>query len=192
MIDPAESMYESVTLNDVYLAKVYFPILVECVAKRSDVTYRRLVEQAKQLHPQSNHVKGAIPVSTGRKLEVIFIFTKQRKLPDITCLVINQATGTVGARCVTDPKIEREKVMNFDWSAVFADFDAFINDAMSQAGAREERLAAAANLMYAYYNQHRASLPKNITNQRDFVLKLLMDGVDPETAFSRAVTSAKA
>lgn len=75
------------------LASAYSPILVELVRHKHRLTYSELVEKAKEKYPDKPVVQNAIAVSTGRKLDVVRIFTSERELLDLTSLIINKGSG---------------------------------------------------------------------------------------------------
>lgn len=54
-----------------------------------------------------------------------------------------------------------------------------------KAAARRERQAAL-NLMWDYYSTHRTALPANISEQREVVIQLLLEGATPADAFAKA------
>lgn len=193
MIDPTESFYKNITLNDVQLASAYYPILIDLAKHKHCLTYGELVERAKQAYPLMPAVQSAIAVSTGRKLDVVRIFTAERDLPDLTCLIINKDAGECGAGFTNyfDPVTTREKVFAFDWSTVSASFDVFIKHSECAITPRKRiERKTAINLMWDHYSAHRTLLPSNISEQRELIIKLLMDGLTPTEAFAQASSCA--
>lgn len=93
MQDPSKSLSVNITLNDVQLARAYYPILIDLAKHKHCLTYGELVNKAKEMYPDLEYVKNAIAVSTGRKLDVVRLFTVEENLPDITSLIINQDKG---------------------------------------------------------------------------------------------------
>ncbi len=75
--------YPRVTANAVRLAAAYFPILMDCAKEGRTVTYGELIAEARARRPDDEDVSNAIPVSTGRKLDVIASFCRDRGLPDL-------------------------------------------------------------------------------------------------------------
>lgn len=51
--------------------------------------------------------------------------------------------------------------------------------------------AAAAVQMYEYFKQNRATLPANISCQREFILKALNNGEEISEVFAQAVKNAE-
>jgi hypothetical protein len=123
-----DGFYKNITLNDVQLASAYFPILIELAKHKHCLTYSELVAKAKAIYPNRPAVQGAIAVSAGRKLDVVRLFTSERGLPDLTCLVVNKNDGECGSGFTDhfDPVAARVRVFAFDWSSVSTDFDGYI------------------------------------------------------------------
>ncbi|XAZ48667.1 hypothetical protein AAHB44_19630 [Pseudomonas simiae] len=90
-----QGLYENITLIDVQLASVYYPILVDLAKHKHCLTYSELVDRAQCENPDHPVVQNAIPVSTGRRLDVVRLFTNERGLPDLTSLVISKSSGGV-------------------------------------------------------------------------------------------------
>ena len=187
-----ESLYKNITLTDVQLASAYYPILVDLARHKHCLTYSELVQRAKEAHPDKQVVQSAIAVSTGRRLDVVRLFTAERDLPDLTCLVINKGSGECGIGFTRhfDPKATRQRVFAFDWSAVSTDFDGFVKDAEAGVKPRKKvKEAQALTMMSDYFRQHRASLPAAIRDQRELIVEMLMEGFSPEEAFIQAASN---
>lgn len=192
MTDPTESLYKNITLNDVQLASIYYPILVDLAKHKHCLTYSELVAKAKELHPTNQVAQRAIAVSAGRKLDVVRIFTAERELPDLTCLVINKGSGECGTGFTQyfDPVASREKVFAFDWSAVSTDFDGYIKHTETVITPRKRRKESEARaLMSEYYQQHKDSLPSSVRERREAIIELLVEGFSQEEAFAQALNA---
>lgn len=192
MIDSTESLYKNITLNDVQLASIYYPMLVDLAMHKHCLTYSELVAKAKGLHPNNQVVQRAIAVSTGRKLDVVRIFTAERELPDLTCLIINKGSGECGSGFTQyfDPVASREKVFAFDWSAVLTDFDGYIKHTETVITPRKRRKEAdALKLMAAYYQEHKDALSPSVREKREAIIELLVEGFSEEEAFSQALNA---
>jgi hypothetical protein len=139
MAPVSEGFYANVTLIDVQLASAYYPILVELAKHKHCLTYGELVDRAKKEYPANAVVQSAIAVSTGRRLDVVRMFTSERNLPDLSSLVINKGNRRVrvGFTRNFDPVATRESVFAFDWSTVTTDFDGFVRNTET-ASSREE------------------------------------------------------
>ena len=194
MSDPVRTIYGEVTLIDVRLASAFYPILVELAKHKHCLTYGELIERAKELHPDKADVQNAIPVGIGRRLEVVKYFTEQHCYPDLTSLIIGKGSGEVGEGFRGDPNRVREEVYAFDWNNAATDFDGFVVRTTKQVndkGKPKPKKPEAESLMYAHYKLHGASLPSNIKTKRNLIVKLLMEGVTVEDAFSRAITTSQ-
>ena len=187
MGNSVECTYDRVTHNDIQLATVYYPILIDLAKHKHCLTYGELVDKAKKLHPDLAYVKNAIPVSTGRKLDVIRIYTKERDLPDLSSLIINKNTGEVGSGFPSDPDATREKVFALDWEQVSTEFEWFVREAEKKITPRKKRKEPEAReLMYAYYKEHKNTLPPTVTDLRELIIELLMEGFSAEEAYELA------
>ena len=193
-----ESLYSNITLNDIQLATVYYPILVDLARNNQTLSYGELVVRAKREHPDNPVVQNAIAVSVGRKLDVIRLFVGERELPDLTSLIVSKQTGECGSLFTSnfDPVTARQKVFAFDWSNVSDDFSGYIgregavakqNSKVKAATKTKPRVnrAEALALMSSYYKEHKESLPSNIPLKRDIIILLLMGGYSCEEAFSK-------
>ncbi len=181
----------NITLVDVHLASAYYPILVELARHKHCLTYSELVEQAKAKYPDRTVVQKAIPVSTGRRLDVVRLFTSERDLPDLTSLVISKGTGECGVGFTRsfDPVAVREQVFGFDWSEVTLDFDGFVKQTEKSIVPRKKiKEPQALELMAAYYQAHKETMPLTIRRQRELIVELIMEGFSAQDAFSQAAT----
>lgn len=189
MSNASDGFYKNVTLNDVQLASAYYPILVELARHKHCLTYSELVEKAKKKYPDKAVVQNAIAVSTGRKLDVVRIFTTERNLPDLTSLIINKGSGECGSGFTQhfDPKEARDKVFAYDWNAVSTDFDGYIKHTEKVITPRKRRQKKQAlQLMSEFYSKNKDSLPASLKTKRGLIVELLMEGFSPEEAFSQA------
>ncbi len=192
MVDPTESLYKNITLNDVQLASAYYPILIELAKHKQLFTYGELVAKAKEIYPERAEVRGAIAVSTGRKLDVVRIFTAERELPDLTCLVISKGSGEcgVGFTQYFDPIATRETVFRFDWSTVKTQFDGYIKHTQTVIAPRKKiKESKAREMMAAYYTQNKERLSPSVREKRELIIELLVEGFSEEEAFSQATSS---
>jgi hypothetical protein len=111
------------------VAAAIYPILVECARKSParTMTYGALANEAKLRLPNDEAVQKAIPVSLGRRLDVVRMFLDRESLPDLTVLVVNAGTGEVGSAFGANPDKVRAEVAAFDWSTVAEEFDLHIS-----------------------------------------------------------------
>ncbi len=194
MIDPTESLYANITLNDVQLAAAYYPILIDLAKHKHCLTYGELVTEAKEIYPDKEYVQNAIAVSTGRKLDVVRIFTSERDLPDLSSLIINKSLGECGSGFTDyfDPEKVRAEVFAFDWSNVRPEFDLYIKAAEQKATPRKKvKRPDATKLMAEYYKENKHQYPDSIKQYREEIIVMIMEGLTPEKAFDGCVFSAK-
>lgn len=118
------------TLLDIELAQLYFDLLVDLAKLQPGKTiqYGELLQSAKDHYPNNSFLKRAIVTSMGRRLDFLREFTTQKKLPDLSSLVVNKSTGDNGEgfKKSFDGEVVRKKVSDFDWSEVKLDFDSYI------------------------------------------------------------------
>ena len=189
MANSTESLYTNITLNDVQLASAYYPILIDLAKHKHCLTYSELVAKAKELYPTKAVVQRSIAVSTGRKLDVVRLFTSERELPDLTCLIISKGSGECGVGFTDhfDPVAAREKVFAFDWRTVSTDFDGYIKHTQTVITPRKRiKKPEALKIMAQFYSQNKETLPSSVRDEREFIVELLMEGFSAEEAFSQA------
>ncbi|AOZ08582.1 hypothetical protein [Cupriavidus malaysiensis] len=181
------------TKTDIALAEVYFPILVDCAIRRQTITYKNLVGQAQGRHPSLIEVQNAIPVSTGRRLDVVKYFCETLGLPDLAGLVVNGQTDEPGGRY--DKRhiaVEvQQEAFDFDWHSKSPEFATYIVAQRKLVTPLVKRKPEeAGKLRYAYYIAHKDELPANIADFRDAIDSLLVEGYEPEDAFEIARTGS--
>lgn len=179
-----------ITQTDLELAKAYFPILVDIAKSNQLISYSDLVSLAKKNYPQNDMVQSAIPVSTGRRLDVVRMFTQQSNCPDLTSLVISKGTGECGVGFLRsfNPEAVREKVQSFDWSKVKTDFDGFVEITHKKIKPRKRvKKEEAAKIMYGYYQSHLESMPKTIKDYREYIIESISEGIDVNEAFEECI-----
>ena len=185
-----EGLNQNITLNDVQLATVYYPILIDLAKHKHCLTYGELVERAKEENPKNKIVKNAIAVSTGRKLDVVRIFTKGRGLPDVTSLIINKSEGECGVGFTDhfNPEKARLEVYQKNWSEVTIDFDLYIDVATKNAiPIKRRKRDEALNVLSEHYMNNKNLYSSKIKDYREDILILLMEGFDVKESFGDIV-----
>ena len=177
-----------ITALDVEIASSFYPVLVELArAGRTGslTTYKELIERALQRDPHNMSLQSCIPLSVGRRLDVIRHFTDELGIPDLTCLVVNQDTGECGSGFTDhfDPEQARERVYEYDWSTVDAPFHLYAERSRAELKRRPVKRDLAINLIAAYYKEHKSSLPKTISSHRDALITRVMGGQSVGEAF---------
>lgn len=110
----------NITETDLAVASALYPVLVDCARQEParKLTYGALLEEAKARFPSNHAIQMAIPVSLGRRLDVVRLFLTEQKLPNLTSLIVNAGTGEVGSAFGANPEQVRAEVAAFDWSTV--------------------------------------------------------------------------
>lgn len=181
----------NITETDLAVASALYPVLVDCARQEPvrKLTYGALLEKAKARFPGNHAIQMAIPVSLGRRLDVVRLFLTEQKLPNLTSLIVNAGTGEVGSAFGVNPEQVRAEVAAFDWSTVSEEFDLHIEGLRKGIAVRSRPKRTrdeAKKLMSAYYMENRATLPKDIADQRELIIELLSEGLTPEEAFQSA------
>lgn len=191
----------NVTETDLAVAAAIYPVLVEC-ARQSPaerLTYGEFIKRAQSRFPAIDAIQKAIPVSLGRRLDVVRLFLVKKQLPDLTALVVNAGTGEVGSAFGADPERVRASVGAFDWSGVAEEFDLHVAGLRAVTSARRANqglnkpkidVATAKQLMHAYYRDNRASLPTNIVEKRQSIIDLIRSGIPVAIAFAEAASAS--
>ena len=188
MQDLNKGLYANITLNDVQLARAYYPILIDLAKHKHRLTYGELVNKAKEMYPDLVYVQNAIAVSAGRKLDVVRLFTAECDLPDITSLIINQNKGECGTGFTDhfDPVEKRAEVYAYDWSGVSSDFDLYNASAERQTIPKKRiKRAEAKKISFAYYKEHKGDYPSSIRDKREKIIAYLMEGYSVEESYEK-------
>jgi hypothetical protein len=190
-----------VTGTDAALAIAYYPLLVDLATRRRMITFKAFVEFAQSTYPDNPAVRNAIPVSTGRRLEFVRIFTVARGLPDLSAWV----TGQNGKNSSTfekdfDPVKERKESGEVDWSHHQAAWEAHAADLRKRAQRITRRsLFEAKSMMAVVAQEMRPRIEAAIPNPgklpyaqlvgpfRDTILQDLMSGLDAQDVFENVL-----
>lgn len=184
----------SVTETDLAVAAAIYPILVECAREKPTrtLTYGQLINEAKVRCPNEGAVHNAIPVSLGRRLDVVRMFLNEKSLPDLTVVVVNASTGEVGSAFGANPDVVRVEVSAFDWSSVSEQFTLHIAGLRKSAEARKRPKLTrdqAKAAMSSHYLEYSAAYPKEIIGRREEIIALICDGLPAEDAFLTVAAS---
>ena len=182
------SQYQNITRLDVLLAKQYAPILLKLAIDKKTTTYAGLIEAARQANPTEVCLFNAIPVSTGRRLDIIKIITAANGLPNLTALVVSSSTDRPGALGPQDPAV-LSQVMSFDWQQVELSFDEvtkFVGERDEKKQQHKRKIMKpeeARNIMAAFFKENKSVLPHDIKMYRDEIIGLIRNGMEAEQAF---------
>ena len=162
----------NVTETDLAIAAAIYPILVECARQQltGKLTYGELIKEAKCRFPNEDALQHAIPVSLGRRLDVVRMFLNEQCLPDLTVIVVNAATGEVGSAFGANPDFVRAEVAAFDWSSVSKQFTLYIDGLREEGEARKRtklNREQAKEVMARHYRENHAAYPKDIIGKRE-------------------------
>ena len=192
---------KQVTETDAALAIAYYPLLVDLARDRRTIAFKDFVDLAKATYPHNPAVQNAIPVSTGRRLEFVRIFTALQGLPDLSAWV----TGQNGKNSSTferdfDPVKERRESAEVDWSRYQEAWDAHAAVLRKKAQKlKPRRLAEASAMMAKIAHELRPRIEAAIPNPdklpygklvgpyRETILQDLMSGLDPQEVFENVL-----
>lgn len=186
-----------VTDADAALAIAYYPILVDLAKRRQTMSFGDFVDLAKATYPENPAVQNAIPVSTGRRLEFVRVFTVAQGLPDLSAWV----TSKSGKNSDTfqqdfDPEGERRRSAEVDWSAYEEAWEAHAAELRKRAQRIKKRSEAEARAMMgevamamrpqiekAIPNPENRPYVELVTPFRETIIQDLMSGLDAEDVF---------
>lgn len=190
-----------VTDDDAALAIAYYPLLVGLAGTRQTMAFKDFVDLAKATCPDNPAVQNAIPISTGRRLEFVRVFTALQGLPDLSAWV----TGKNGKNSATfqrdfDPEGERRRSAEVDWSAYEAAWEAHAAELRKRAQRIKKRSEAEARgMMGEVAREMRSRIEAAIPNPgklpyvelvkpfRETILLDLMSGLDPRDVFENVL-----
>lgn len=186
----------NLTQTDVKLADCYRPLLVELAQNEQEMTFSEFVEFAKQRYPKVEEVQSAIPVSTGRRLEALRLYTKSIGAPDLSSWIVSKSGGySEDYLADFNPQKEREASTLFDWSSDDAGWGLHVVEVSKATRKLKRRKDAEARQLMSDYmkdNQHKIPNPKKIPlseitkHYRDPVLEGLKEGKDVEEVIADA------
>jgi hypothetical protein len=192
---------KQVTDTDAALAIAYYPLLVGLATRLQMITFKEFLDLAKATYPDNPAVQNAIPVSTGRRLEFVRIFTALQGLPDPSAWV----TGRNGKNSSTfekdfDPVKERRESAEVDWPLHQAAGEAHAALLRKKAQHLKPRsLSEASAMMAKIAHEIRPRIEAAIPNPnkrpyaqlvgpyRETILQDLMSGLDPQDMFENVL-----
>lgn len=125
------------TPTDVHLARFYYDILLEHASTNPGqaIRYKEVLDRTKRAHPNDEIVQSAIPVSMGRRLEVIVQFLGEHQLPPLTCLAVNESLqpGSSYRPVNGSWQADMEAVSRHDWSRWRGQWDRHVETARKAA-----------------------------------------------------------
>lgn len=189
------------TQTDYVLAKAYYPLLINIVKNQQEVTFQQFVENAKSKYTEIKEVQNAIPVTTGRRLEYIRMFTIKEKLPDLSAWIVSKkGTNSEAYLAEFNPVLEREKTAKIDWNSYDEKWQQYLEKLNKETlilkkRTRKEALELMAKHAKLLEDKIKALVPNPkklkyfelIEPFREPILQDLMDGKDVEDCFNDAI-----
>ncbi len=175
------------TETDAHLARIYYDVLLDHahLSPGAPIRYKELLDRAKRAHPLDDTVQSAIPVSMGRRLDVIARFVRTHGLPPLTCLAVNdqQYPGAGYTAAHGSWEKDMEAVAVNDWSGWKGQWHEHIEAISRAAVPRKRRKEDAARLLMhqAYVD---GTVPKMDPGPREQLVALLMDGMGVDEAMA--------
>jgi hypothetical protein len=175
------------TPTDAHLARVYYDVLLDQARSNPGqaIRYKEVLDRAKRSHPQDEIVQSAIPVSMGRRLEVIVQFMREHQLPPLTCLAVNESRQPGASyRAVHGSwKADMAAVSTHDWSQWQGRWDTHVEAARKAAlPVKRRKEQEARNLVHEAYLDQR--VPKLTLDVKEQLVDLLRDGLSIEDAMA--------
>src|SRR5690554_873993 len=185
----------NLTELDIIVAELMFPILVEIAPTGKKVGYKELADLIKAMNPHVPEIANITQRHIGRKLGVIWEFTKSQGCPHIGWLVVLQSgeCGTGISTVIQDLPEERKKVKECDWSKVSLDFENYISKVKFSKKERDEKLIKlsreeAKDRFIQYWQEIKDETPisrEDAYELKEPGLQLVQEGYKPEVAFSQ-------
>lgn len=181
----------AVTQHDVRLGEIYYRYLLELARDQVGATieYGELVKRAKRDFPDDDIVKGALPISIGKRLFVIEDFCTDNKLPNLACLAVNKQ-GIPGDSYTNNWAEEKARVAAFDWTTVEAVWNLHIERWRKAAQRLVRRGRTEAEAMFTAHWRESAKAtvppyPARIDNApKEAIIRMIVKGHDPADAFA--------
>jgi hypothetical protein len=180
------------TPTDAHLAHIYYDVLLEHAHNHPGqaIRYKEVLDRAKRAHPNDEIVQSAIPVSMGRRLEVIVQFLREHQLPPLTCLAVNESLQPGASyRAVNGSwQADMEVVSGYDWLKWQGQWDRHLEAARKAAVPLKRRKEQEArNLVHeAYVAGQVPKLPQDLKEQ---LIELLREGLAVEDAMAELASS---
>ena len=182
--------------HDIVLSAIYLPILIQVAQNQKTITYSNLVQTAKELHPNNEYVRRSIPVTVGRRLNVLRQILRDNSLPDLSSVVVSASSGDAGSAYHLHAETERKKVYDTDWDAQASIIDSEwvkypydevdfseIKNRKSKPPSREELK----KINSEYWAENKQLFPKWFLKKREEILNLLAQGHPVEECYKQVL-----
>lgn len=182
------------TLNDINVGTKLHAVLVQHAATHQgkSIYYGDLLDQARKMFDGDREVARAVPVGIGMKLLFVQAFCAESGYPNLACLAVNKGKKEPGGGFMGDWLQQMREVAAFDWSAAQPVLDAYVSRSIKVATPLTRRKEdEARELLFAHFRANRAAYAGFDQDDKEEMVSLLMEGIDPEIAL-RTVLDAKA
>lgn len=161
--------------------------------KGAPIFYGDLLALARSLHSADAVLKRAVPVGIGKKLLFVEAFCTANGYPNLACLAVNRGRRTPGPGYTGDWESDKRAVAAFDWSNADARLATYASEtrAALPQKLRPRKEVEARELWYVYFSANRAACAQLTLIDREEIVNLLMEGVEPDGALHQ-VLAAKA
>jgi hypothetical protein len=175
------------TPTDAHLARIFYDILLEQAQHHPGqaIRYKEVLERARRSHPKDEVVQSAIPVSIGRRLEVIVQFMREHQLPPLTCLAVNESRQPGASYRPVNGSWQADMgaVSAHNWSQWRGKWDIHIERARKAAlPLKRRKEQQARNLVHEAYLAQR--VPRLSHDEKEQLVELLRDGLSVEDAMA--------
>lgn len=183
------------TPTDAHLARIFYDTLLEYSRSQpgQPIRYKDVLDRAKRAYALDEIVQSAIPVSMGRRLEVIVKFLREHQLPPLTCLAVNES-GQPGSsyRAVNGSwQADMTAVAVHDWTKWRGQWDTHLEVTRRAAiPLRRRKEQEALNLVHEAYLA--GQIPKLAQDVKEQLVELLRDGLTVEDAMTELAVPAEA
>ena len=186
------------TAYDIVLSTIYLPILIQVAQNKKTITYGDLVQTAKELHPDNEYVQRSIPVTAGRRLNVLRQILRDNSLPDLSSLVVSASSGDASDAYHLHAETERKKVYDTDWDAHTSIIDSewvkypYDKIDFSEIKKREPKPKPPSRdelkrINYDYWVENKNQFPKWFHMKREDLLDLLLQDYPVEECYKKVL-----
>ncbi len=157
-----------------------------------------MVQGAKELHPDNDYVQRSIPVTAGRRLNVLRQILRDNSLPDLSSLVVSASSGDAGDAYHLHAETERKKVYDTDWDAHTSIIDSewvkypydeidFTEIKKREPKPKPPTRDELKQINYEYWVENKSQFPKWFHKKREDLLDLLLQGYPVEECYKKVL-----
>ena len=188
------------TAYDIVLSAVYLPILIQTANNKKTITYGDLVQTGKELHPDNEYVQRSIPVTAGRRLNVLRQILREHSLPDLSSLVVSASSGDTGDAYHLKSEVQeiRKEVFEINWdkhaNIIDTDISKIPYDEIDFSELRKRtpkvKLPTRKELLTInsdYWKENKELFPKWFRTKREVLVDLLLQGYPVEECYKQVL-----